>query len=429
MQAERQVLLFNPTWADRTEPAALHQPLLERLLEELHLGSSDGQMSHHLILGPPGSGKTTLLHRIKLGLKEPGLASAWTPLLLSPDLYDIVDLESLWRRCLSELRGEPPKVAPEEGAAPALTKLLGEARARGRYLVLLVDNVTRLFERLVDELGALRRALSEDGLILIGADSQIPSGTTRYDEPFFDFFSVHELSDLDRGEALGLVKQLAGSQVFATGALKRLEALLPLGGGNARFVVAWYLVAQREPENSALADLLGVLDLFTPAFEAIFEQCSEQQQSILYSLCQHWHPIGSAALASRLKLKSTTVSGQLERMVQRGFVEKVPLANETGLLKKQGFQARNRSLNLWCLARSGLCGRRRISWLLKAIHVDEEEQIARLIQDAPEQWAAAFRAALLERNVKTQDILYAVSPEYRRFLSRALDISTPLLKP
>jgi Cdc6-like AAA superfamily ATPase len=165
--------------------------LLERLLEDLRL-SGNGSVQHHLLLGQRGMGKTTLMRRLKDAIEEdPQLREKWMPLAFPEEQYNVSRLSDFYLNCIDALSDTleqqgNPEIAEsldevldslpedeEERAHVALNILRECADKLGRSLLLLVDNISLIFDRLGKDQWAIREMLSsEKHFMLIGASAE-----------------------------------------------------------------------------------------------------------------------------------------------------------------------------------------------------------------------------------------------------------------
>lgn len=373
--------------------------LLERIAADLRTYAGSAA-PHRLILGQRGMGKTSLLHRLRHRIDDDPELAGWLPLVFPEEQYNVDRLSVFWLNCLDalgdalEARGEPVDalddaidamaVLPEQQRADKALGFITElARQRGQQLLLLVDNVDLVLDRLGTQEWAVREALSHDSrLTLIGASSKALESSYQYDKAFFDFFVVDELRGLDAEETQTLLLRLA-ERLDAPGVAtvarmpERIEPIRALTGGNPRTLVLLYTILAEDEKGDARTDLEQLLDRCTPLYKARFEEVSAQAQKVLHELAMHWHPTGSGALAKRAGLKASVVSGQLDRLVKAGIVEKVPLGTDQGRSKRTGYQVAERFFNIWYLMRASRRVRRRITWLvefLKLLHTPEERR-------------------------------------------------------
>jgi tetratricopeptide (TPR) repeat protein len=382
------VAVYNPDLLSKTELISYfvaRRPLLDRLLGDLR---REATPQHRLIIGQRGMGKTTLLRRLRYGIEDdPELSRRWLPLTFPEEQYDVVRLSDLYLNCIDALgdtleemgrhaeaealdgavEALPDRAEPER-ARQALEILLGAARRLDRGLVLLIDNIELVFERLKEHQWTLRELLSvEQRLLLVGASASMLEATYVYKEPFYDFFLVHELKGLNEGEMRDVLRNLA--QLGKTPAVERvldedparIRTLHVLSGGNPRTLVLLYGVLAQGTEGDVRSDLERLLDQCTPLYKARFEALPAQMQQIVDAMAIHWDPISAGELAAQVRLEAKAVSSQLNRLADQGLIEKV----EYHPAGKLGYQVAERFFNIWYLMRASRRVRRRLVWLVE----------------------------------------------------------------
>ena len=387
-------MLYNPQNIPESEflrGFVVRQQLLRQLLDDLRRAGPMGASQHHLLLGQRGLGKTTLLRRLALAIRDDqGLSSVWQPLSFPEEQYNVAGLKDFWLNCadaLSEAFDQAGRASEAAAldrtvdqlsvqAAPseALAILRAESERIGRRLVLLVDNLDLILDRLgPKEEWALRTALSEAKyLTVIGASSRTLEAFYSYDRAFYDFFQVHELKGLDDDEAFALLQQMAEQaksdrvQKLLVDNPGRVRALRLLTGGNPRTMALLFRVLEKEDgrehsDGETMQDLEQLLDLYTPLYKARFEDLSDLGQRVVDAMAIHWDPITAGDLAERMALKVNLVSAQLDRLVSSGVLEKVPWFGE----KKTGFQLAERFFNIWYLMRASRRVRKGLVWYVK----------------------------------------------------------------
>jgi len=393
-QPLRGAALYNPHLHGKQELISLfaaRKDLLEILLEDIRL-SWGRAPQHHLIIGQRGMGKTMLLRRIAYAIEDDlSLKDTWLPLSFPEEQYNVACLSDFWLNCtdaLSDLldaRGEHGtseeldekaeslrSVEEDRRAREALTLLVGIGNRLGRRLVLLVDNVDLVFERIKDQEWLLREVLSsEPSLLLIGASANAVESTFTYDQAFYDFFRVHELEGLSLEETQRLLIHYA--EIWQQPEVKRLanqepariKVLHNLTGGNPRTIALLFNVLAAGADGDVRTDLEKLLDQCTPLYKARFEALSPQAQQVVHAMAVHWDPVSAGELAELLGMEVNTVSSQLTRLVKQGVVEKVVYDPES----KTGFQVSERFFNIWYLMRASRRVRRRLLWLVEFLKI------------------------------------------------------------
>jgi tetratricopeptide (TPR) repeat protein len=388
------VAIYNPHLLSKdelVEQFVARRPLLERILKDLR---SDARPEHRLLVGPRGMGKTTLLRRIYFAIEDDlSLSATWLPLAFPEEQYSIASLSDLYLNCVDALSdtldrmGRREEAAALDRARDALPARDEAARAKGalglllraaddvkRKLVLLVDNIEMVLDRLQKEKEQwkVRELLStESRLLLIGASVAASNDLFEHGAAFYNFFRVHELRPLGEDEAKEVLLHLA--DVCKTPAVARVvreepvrvRTIRTLAGGNPRTLVQLYTVLAQSTEGDARSDLDRLLDQCTPLYKARFEALSQQAQKIVDALAIHWHPMTSAELSGAARLDSNVVSSQLTRLMRDGVVEAVGTPSET----KAAYQVAERFFNIWYLMRASRRVRQRLVWLVEFLRL------------------------------------------------------------
>ncbi|MES9903664.1 MAG: tetratricopeptide repeat protein [Sedimenticola sp.] len=388
------IAAYNPSLLDPDELKCYfvaRHPLLKVMVEGLRREQPGKTPQHRLIVGTRGMGKTTLLHRFALAVKEdPSLASIWLPLTFPEEQYNISQLSDLWVNCLDALSDSLKKMgevtlsnelneyvdalpqAEEARAAKALWVLLSYSQRLDRRLLLLVDNLDIVLDRLAEFHSVIREVLDhEPRLLLIGARLQGLKVTIEYDAAFSDFFTIHELEELSEEEVKEFLGRLAewGNNAGVTRMIAensvRLRTLYTLTGGNLRTAVLLYGVLAQGIDGDVRSDFERLLDHCTPLYKARFEELSHQAQKVVDAMAIYWDPLTAGGLAKLVRLPVNTVSTQLTRLERQGVVEKVDLRPG----RKHGFQIAERFFNIWYLMRTSGRVRRRLIWLVQFLQV------------------------------------------------------------
>lgn len=379
--------LYNPALWSRDELRTYYvarPQLLARFIDDFRREQAGTRPQHRLILGQRGMGKSTLLRRLAIAVDDdPELAAIWLPLVFPEEQYNVANLADFWLNCLDALGdtleshgriaemnaidAEVERLNRKDGEA-ALQALLRSAEQLGRRLILLVDNIDLILDRLKDKDWALREALQEHPqLMLVGASSRALEASYDYGRAFYDFFRIDELRGLSESEMRETIINLArlrGAEALIQRLHTdpgRLRVLHTLTGGNPRTAVLLYGVLLKGIDGDVRSDLEGLLDEVTPLYKARFDELPAQAQQLLDRLALHWHPMTARQAADTLGWEINPTSAQLDRLAQAGIVEKV----KSGSSKRMAFQVAERFFNIWYLMRASRRVRRKLMWLVE----------------------------------------------------------------
>jgi energy-coupling factor transporter ATP-binding protein EcfA2 len=437
------VTLYNPhlrARQDLIETFVARQPLLDQLIDDLRRGG--GQ--HHLLVGGRGSGKTTLLLRLAAALEDDRqLAKQCIPLRFPEEQYNVSRPSDLWMNAIDSLvdareRQDDHSAArqlesslfelepldEDERAGQSLAILEAWSRQSRQLIVLLIDNLDLVLDRLADSLWDLRETLSShNGLVVVGASSKFIEEAIDYQSPFYDFFHVHELGPLSEQEARCVVLSLAqrANTPRVAEVLERdpgrFKALHVLTGGTPRTLALLHTVLALDHSDRIERDLEGLLDQLTPYYKARFDDLPSQSQVIVDKVALHWHPITAAECQAATHLDVNLVSAQLSRLVKNGLLTKVSLPGPG----KLGFQLSERFFNIWYLMRASRRLRRRLSWFVEFLRIFYgDEDLRRRAEDL----VRAAPPGNLDGPARLLAFATAVSDETlrRRLEFRAIDL-------
>jgi tetratricopeptide (TPR) repeat protein len=415
--------------AQVTSAFSARKPLFDRLIKDVGAEKPRSRAQHHLLIGQRGMGKTMLLARIAAEIDQQTiLRERFVPLVFAEEQYSVDRLSRFWLNCLDSLadalerEGNKAEVAhvdtlvaqltatprtsknEHDFAREVLQALESASQALKRRLVLLVDNVQLVFERIsAPEQHVLREVLMRAGApILIGTCPSLPPQTQDYSAAFYDQFKTHFLGSLSEAEMRDLLLHLCD----ATGATEvrqrvlnypaRLSVLRQLTGGNPRTTQSLFLLYAQDFSPSVFADLENLLDRVTPLYKARFEELTEQQQVIASAIANYWHPLTAATLTQLCGLPATSLSGQLDRLEKLGTIERVSLHNES----RYGYQLAERFFNIWFLMRSASRRQRR-----------EVEYLTRFLENfyAPEERSRVALGLMADHDISADRYLWCLA--------------------
>jgi tetratricopeptide (TPR) repeat protein len=348
---------------NRTNPDDLERIHVERddLLRDAVKRVREGVLGKKrkslLFVGSRGSGKTHLVslmvHRIRQDERVIGnVRIAW----LNEDETSLSYAELLvriYRALASAYRDEFDEGALEEafdlgasGARQFLEDRL-EKQIGKRKLLVIVENFDALLGALGEQ-GQLewRAFLQDSELMLVVATAQrLTDGMTKVnkrkgsgqkerlvdeEKAFFGFFTVAKMSPFGVDEATELLRKLARLkgdlelEDFLSGrhGRARVRAMHHLSGGNPRLYIVLSEFINRESFDELVRPFEEMVDeRLTPYYQDRLRWLSAQQRRLVEVLCQQRGPMTVAELAKKVFAAENTVSGQLKKLREMGYVE------------------------------------------------------------------------------------------------------------
>ncbi|MBS7253982.1 tetratricopeptide repeat protein [Flavobacterium branchiicola] len=371
-----QLGLYNPQRLDDEAVQSLfvvRQKYFQLLIDKISKENPNSIPQHYLFIGQRGMGKSTLLKRIEVELRKDN--SNFVPLLFPEEQYNLNNLSEFWLNSLDaladvlellkmkeEVRLIDSKVKElqkiknvEDLAKQAFQFLIEMSKKIGKRPVLLIDNMSFIFDRLdKSEQHTLRAWLMQnDAPILIGASAVEIEDTYNYGAPFYDAFQISYLNKLSFEELLDILNNLAkvtnAEEILVNihDEIARLKTIHQLTGGNPRTAVMLFKIIVKGFSKEINDDLEALLDEITPLYKARFEELSVQMQIIVDAIALHWDPMNLEQLRTETRLENNQLSPQLKRLVEIGWIERLDAYKAKG----NAYQISERFFNIWFLMR------------------------------------------------------------------------------
>ncbi|MBI4639577.1 MAG: tetratricopeptide repeat protein [Candidatus Tectomicrobia bacterium] len=326
------------------------EDLAQRIVELIRESALTLSRHYTLLIGPRGIGKTHLIalayHRIRArnDLRD-RLLIAW----LREEEWGVTSFLDLLLRIFRAIQAEyndvalaerieslynlPPDAAERVGAS-LLKEFVGD-----RTLLILVENLDDLFEGLDDEgQKRLRAYLQENPFCTILATAQsLFNGVSLQTSPFYGFFRIHHLEELNFEDARHLLANIANldgdrelaSFIQTPMGRARIRAVHHLAGGNHRVYVIFSQFLTRQSLNELTEPFIRTLDDLTPYYQARIKWLSSQQRKIVEFLCDCRHAVPVKEIAQRCFMTHQTTSGQLKTLREMGYVRSIPIGRES----------------------------------------------------------------------------------------------------
>jgi tetratricopeptide (TPR) repeat protein/energy-coupling factor transporter ATP-binding protein EcfA2 len=344
---------FSP---NRTDPAVLEQIFVQRrdLLDQsvavLRESALTDNKHHLLFVGPRGCGKTHLLALIVHRLEhQTDLADHLRIAWLNEDETSISFLDLLVRiyRALSDRY-------PLEFPLEDLRKLYGTERQQAqdslsqnlinrignRTVLVLVENLDALFNQLdVSDQRTWRAFVQNHPVFATAATAQsLFAGVSDREQPFFGFFDTRHLRPLTVEEATELLQRIARlhSDSSLTEFLSsprgraRVHAIHHLSGGNHRLYIVLSDFLTQETLDALVRPLEEMVDeRLTPYYQERLRWLSPLQRKIVEFLCFRPNPVAVKVIADRLFAEHGTITSQLKKLREMGYVTSNPSGRES----------------------------------------------------------------------------------------------------
>jgi len=349
--------------------------LLEKILAIVRANTPDRPQQHLVLIGPRGMGKTTLLCATKHTIeRDEALNAEWLPLLFQEEQYGIGDLADFWLEALRHLQHSNQTADRlladcadnlADLAKQAFLDLLAE---QGKRAILLIDNLNDIFANIGNDhaLHSLRALwMTDPRIMVLGAAPSYFAEITEVDQVFHDFFRSFSLERLTQSELENFLRRYAENQhddavlnVIAN-APERVAALRILTGGNPRLVKLGYRILRDGLDGDLRHDLERMIDETTPFFKHRIDSLAKEARRTFDAIARRWDPITVDDIRRELRKPSNSVSVQIKRLIDEGFIEEA-----AGHAKKKSYQVSERFYNIYYLMRHSREGRKRLRWLV-----------------------------------------------------------------
>lgn len=380
--------IYNPqkqTKQELIDSFVVRKKTFKKIYDDIRKSRMEHPEQHYLIEGKRGMGKTSLLLRLAYAVEDDPDLNPWlVPLVFNEEEYSIRRLFKLWERVIELLEDKDPSFHfgeyelkrlgaqyPDDDAYEhaVFDWLLNELHAKGKKLILFIDNFGDIAQRFTDEEAhRLRKILQTcPDIRIIGGSAAVFELFYRYDQPFYEFFKVVRLEGLSSEETRELLLQLSEhyKKVTVRKIVQenpgRVEALRRITGGVVRTIILLFEIFADEEDGSAFRDLETILDRVTPLYKHRMDDLSSQQQAIVEVIALNWDGISVKEITERTRLESKAISAQLSGLEKNGIVRKIPTGSKNHL-----YQIEERFFNIWYLMRLGRkADQRRVLWLVR----------------------------------------------------------------
>ena len=229
-------------------------------------------------------------------------------------------------------------LSPEQAefkAAELLRDFVGK-----RVLLLIVENLEDVFSGLGDfGQKQLRAYIQNYSFLTILATSQsLFDGVKHSNNPFYDFFDLHELDEFKLDDAVALLNHIAklegnndlASFIQSPTGRDRIKVVHYLSGGSPRvYIVFSAFLMTPESLDKLVEPFMEMLDSLTPYYQDRMKYLSNQQRKIVDFLCDRGGAAPVKQIAKRCFIEQRTVSSQLKDLRDKGYVKTEEIGRES----------------------------------------------------------------------------------------------------
>ncbi len=400
-------------------------------------------LQHFLITGKRGMGKSTLLRRIFLEAEKKPVSDKLFAVRLGSEQYRLSRLYKLWEEVIKHLSIEEPLLNDkrlqlseekhyEESIIQIVVSYLNE---QDKTLLLLIDNFDQLVDKLsTKEQHALREILIQYPVQIIGTTIFYDEHFISYNKPFFDFFKVVSLKNLNKEESVEFIKQLAAKeeienfeQIF-TEQKSKIQTLRILSGGVPRTLVVLLSILSKQNTGGAIDYLNEMLEQVTPLYQDRMKALSPQQQEIMHHLAIRWDRTPVKELATDMRLPSKSISAQLAQLEGNGYINKINTTN-----RNLFYEIDERFFNIWLLmSEASAYDAKRVLWLTRWLDMfydsKQLEDYALYCNTNLKQAKPANRFLITRALSESEKLSYKIKDRLVSETSKDLSVSLPEIK-
>ncbi len=359
--------------------------LLNRTLTKINHTNRTDSIQHTVFVGPRGSGKSSMLNRIKVEYLE---SDRFIPIYLpeeQPGLYRLFDV---WLAIIDEMMAlgydiHRPEIDTSQEEFSYLSKtgytvISDFLQKENKQIILLMDNIDRVFKNIDDDKALLRELLqNHKDLIIIGGSTEMSEDFWDYGDPFYQFFKVVRLEDLSKAEVQDLL--IHWSEVNDLPQIKdvlrtnpgKVEAIRQMTGGNPRTMIMFVRLLVDNAHAQGFEYLKDIIDKTTSIYQERLQQLAPQQRKIVVELASIWQPATVEQLVQTCLMSSSIISAQLNKLQKSRIVD--------ALKPKKGktvYRLKERMFNLYLImTQAGALQKKRARYLTDFLEVwyDGEE--------------------------------------------------------
>ncbi len=335
----------------------------EVIIDDIRRNPMKGSVQHYLLIGRRGSGKSTLIKRLQVEIDtDKELSKTHVAVNLAEEQANIYKLYDLLEGIIDELNFNNIAVEqPEwEDNMHAYSRKLfaaihGAIEQSGKKVVLLLDNIDRIFENLQEDAALLREyLLNYDDIKIVGGSTRMTEHFWKYNKPFYEFFRVLELKPLSSIEIRTLLLNwserlnLPELKDFVEDKPGQLETIRILTDGLPRTFQFFVNILLTRTQETSYEYLRLIMDSVTPLYQERLNTLPPSQRKIVLQMAFIWESAGAKEIAEATKMDSKVISAQLKQLIDKGIAERIATKTKNHL-----YRLSERFFNLWLIFTQG----------------------------------------------------------------------------
>jgi TPR repeat protein len=333
------------------------------IMDDIRRNPMKGSVQHYLLLGRRGSGKSTLLKRIQTEVDtDKELSQKYIAVNPAEEQANIYRLFDLWETIKEELEHKDIAVEGPEWndnsniySRSLFASIHKAIEKSGKKIILLLDNIDRIFDNLKEDAGLLRETLlNYSDIKIIGCSTRMTEHFWRYDLPFYEFFRVLKLEPLTNGEIKTLFLHWSGKfhlhvlKDFVEKRTGQLEAVRILTDGLPRTLMLFVNILVNKETGTGYEYMKLIMDRVTPLYQERLNNLPPAQRKVIIQLAFLWEGVSTSEVAKASLMDTKIVSAQLSQLADNGIVDKISTQTKHNL-----YRLSERFFNLWLIFTQG----------------------------------------------------------------------------
>jgi len=392
------------------------------IISDILRNPMEGSVQHYLLLGKRGSGKSTLLKRLQVEIDEK-FDDNYVAVNTAEEQANVYRLHDLLHQILQELEDRhmtvqwPGEEDDEHMYNRKLFSTLHKSlEMAGKKVILLLDNIDRIFDNLGDDTSLLREyLLNFKDIKIIGASTRMTEHFWSYKKPFYEFFRVLELEPLSSAEVKKLLlswsekMELPQLKEFVENRPGQLETIRVLTDGLPRTLQFFVYILLRNEKETGYEYLQLIMDSVTPLYQERLNKLPAAQRKIVLQMAFLWESVGAKELSRATKMENRLISAQLNQLVEKRVAEKIETNTKNHL-----YRLSERFFNLWLIFTQGSSREKRkakyLSIFLENFYDEKElrEMAEKHLDTVREGKIAPDKAALLTKAYSQSRYIHSI---------------------